>query len=403
VNGLHEDLDRALRALPVGEPPVERARRAGRRLRGRRRLSMLAGVLAVAAVAVGYPALARGTASAPAPATGTTAPGGGDPVLTDGPPGGTTRGPGGLADTTGAIAQGTMGSVTWRASVGDPGPGAPLSTGNCYTFTLSGNRELDLRCNAMPSGDFGAAPAMFTGTSDSAAVGAIGRVAPDVAYLIVTFHDGQQLKLIPVTTHGARYVAWVAPASQTIDLVAAHRGGPYSDSGAVTSAAPFDLPGLLPMFGLWQGPGDSGAPRAARVIGAGTAGGHPWEVTAYEGPWGTCFTQGGGTYECVPTRQFSTLEIFLPGISGGASATPEPAIGSAPPGVASIRLTLSNGRSATVHPVRVGDESLFAFWAGQGVTPTGFTSYDADGHQVGAVSMTHGSATPSTLLIPPSP
>ena len=40
----------------------------------------------------------------------------------------------------------------------------------------------------------------------------LGAVAPDVAYFVLAFTDGQQLKLIPVTVRGHRYVAWVAPA-----------------------------------------------------------------------------------------------------------------------------------------------------------------------------------------------
>ena len=42
MNDLREDLDRALRALPVSPAPVERARRDGRRLRNRRRATYLA-------------------------------------------------------------------------------------------------------------------------------------------------------------------------------------------------------------------------------------------------------------------------------------------------------------------------------------------------------------------------
>jgi len=50
VNDLREELDRALRAVPVSAAPVERAKRDGRRIRTRRRAALLAGALAVAAV-----------------------------------------------------------------------------------------------------------------------------------------------------------------------------------------------------------------------------------------------------------------------------------------------------------------------------------------------------------------
>jgi hypothetical protein len=74
VNELGEDLDRALRTVTFSEAPIERVKRDGRRIRTRRRVTLLAGVLAVAAVAAGYPALARNSAAPPAPAAGHTTP-----------------------------------------------------------------------------------------------------------------------------------------------------------------------------------------------------------------------------------------------------------------------------------------------------------------------------------------
>ena len=38
-------------------------------------------------------------------------------------------------------------------------------------------------------------------------------------------------------------------------------------------------------------------------------------------------------------------------------------------------------------PVAVGNERLFAFWAGKGVSPTGWTAYDAKGHKIGSHTM----------------
>ena len=67
MNDLREDLDRALRTVTFSEAPVERAKRAGRRIRTRRRVALLAGALAVAAVAAGYPALTRSQRRAAGP------------------------------------------------------------------------------------------------------------------------------------------------------------------------------------------------------------------------------------------------------------------------------------------------------------------------------------------------
>jgi hypothetical protein len=52
--------------------------------------------------------------------------------------------------------------------------------------------------------------------------------------------------------------------------------------------------------------------------------------------------------------------------------------------VASVRVILSDGKTVTARPVRVGNEDLFAFPTGKGVTPTGWTAYDASGRKAGA-------------------
>jgi len=83
-------------------------------------------------------------------------------------------------------------------------------------------------------------------------IACIGEATADVTYLIVTFTDGQRLKLIPVTVGGRRYVAWMAPLSMTVDSVTAHLGGPYSDSGQTATAVPVERPGKPPAFGRWR-------------------------------------------------------------------------------------------------------------------------------------------------------
>jgi hypothetical protein len=214
-----------------------------------------------------------------------------------------------------------------------------------------------------------------------------------VTYFIVTFTDGQQLKLIPVTAGGHRYVAWMAPLSMTIDNVTAHLGGPYSDSGQTASAIPFQSLGSLPAFGLWQRAGETAPPRDTRVIASGTAGGHAWKATAYEGPWGTCFVAdnavGPPAGGCVPVPQLTITAVL-----DFVGANPrDGAFGAAAPGVATVKVTLSNGKTVTVHPVGVGNEDLFAFPTGQGVTPVSWTAYDAAGQQVGSVQVMPASAT----------
>ena len=138
MNELREDLDRALRTVTFSEAPIERSKRDGRRIRTRRRVALLAGALAVVAVAAGYPALARNSAAPSAPVTGqTTAPASHDPVVTDGPPSGTTKAPGGLTSKTGLIAQGTIGGARWQVTVRGPGATNPVAADPCFTVSFS--------------------------------------------------------------------------------------------------------------------------------------------------------------------------------------------------------------------------------------------------------------------------
>jgi hypothetical protein len=395
VNDLREDLDRALRTVTFSEAPLERVKRAGRRIRVRRRVAVLAGALAVAAVAVGYPALTRAVAGPPAPATGTSTPAphqtpyGGDPLVTAAPPGKATQAPGGLTDSTGQIAAGAIGDMKWQMSVDPPGPKSQVPGDSCYTIAISlGGSDVQGACNDIQSslsrGLGQGKPAAFTERSDDGTTETtVGEATQDVAYFIVNFTDGQQLKLLPVTVGGHRYIAWMAPLSMAIQYVVAHLGGPYVDDGQIAVATPFEQPGQPPAFGLWQH-GQGGPPTDTQVIGHGTTGGHAWKVTAYEGPWGTCFVTDPSGSDCWQAQVLNTTTI----LSWGSASPVEPAFGSAAPGVASVRVTLSNGKTVTVRPAGVGDEDLFAFPTGHGVSPTGWTAYDASGHQVGAGSVT---------------
>jgi hypothetical protein len=263
VSDLKEELDRALRAVPVGEAPVERARRAGRRIRGRRRVALIAGALAVVAVAAGYPALAGGAAAPTGPLTGqpnhAPSPRPSDMAVSAYPAPATTQAPGGLASKTGEIAAGSVGDMKWRITVVPPGKKNPVPADSCYTITITiaGGGDIQGPCYdlaaALGRGLGAAKPAAFTQRSDNGAtVTIVGEATPDVTYFIVTFADGQQLKLLPVTVGGHRYIAWMAPLPLAVDSVVAHLGGPYSDSGQTATAVPVERPGGPPVFGRWR-------------------------------------------------------------------------------------------------------------------------------------------------------
>jgi hypothetical protein len=389
MSDLKEELDRALRTVTIGAAPVERAKRAGRRIRTQRRVALLAGVLAVAAAAVGYPALARSAAAPPVPLTGqptrAPSPHPSDMAVSAYPAPAATQAPGGLASKTGEIAAGSVDGMRWRIDVVPPGQKNPVPADSCYTITIVAGSDIQGPCYDLPAAlgrGLGAAkPAAFTEfLNDGVTATTVGEAAADTTYFIVTFTDGQQLKLLPVTVAGHRYIAWMAPLSLRIDSVVAHLGGPYADSGLTATAVPFEQPGGPPVFGLWQEAGEAAPPRDTQVIGAGATDGHAWKVTAYEGPWGTCFVTDPVGSQCVESAKLDTTAIL-----GWGDVSPvELGFGSAAPGVATVRVTLSNGKTVTAHPVGVGNQDLFAFPLGKGVTPAGWTAYDAAWRQVGA-------------------
>jgi hypothetical protein len=398
VNELREDLDRALRAVTFGEAPLERAKRDGRRIRARRRVALVAGVLAVAAAAAGYPALARTSAAPPAPVTGHKAPASHDPVLTSGPGGNTTQGPGGLASDSGVIAGGTMGRVAWRVTVDGPGAANPVPADPCFTVATGPADDLGPGCTdlgAVPAGALNSGdPATFSGVSDTATEATIGEATADVTYLVVSFTDGQQLKLIPVTAHGHRYVAWLAPLSMTVVSVVAHLGGPYSDSGQTATAVPFEQSGQAPVFGAWQKPGQRVPPRASGVIGGGLAGNHvPWSAYAYVGPWGSCTVVNGKGFDCMPLGPVSTVAVLGP-VSVSVPGL-RLIVGAAPAGAVTVKVTLADGEAVTAKLGTVGNERLFAVAAGSDARPAGWTTYDAAGHQIGTGAVASATAAKS--------
>jgi hypothetical protein len=358
MSELREDLDRAFNAIDIGGPPVERVLRDGRRLRTRRRVAVVAGALAVAAIVAGYPALGHRMTSSPAPATSH------DPVITDRPG----------AGANGIIGQGKIGRASWQVRL-EPTPAAGGKPGDvCFQATVSPAHTIS--CG--PASENDGTPAAFGGASDSTYETTLGSVAADVTYFVLTFTDGQHLKLIPVTYAGTRYVAWLAPVTMPVKDIVAHLGGQGSDRGQTSTAVPFDGAGQEPVFGLWQAPGQAAVPRVQAVIGSGTAGGHSWSVTAYQGPWGTCFVTGDGSSDCVPLPRLATTDVT------GWDGPPGPVFGSAAPGVARITVRLTDGTTVSVQPVTVGNERLWAFWSGDSASPKSWIAYSASGREIGS-------------------
>jgi hypothetical protein len=360
VSNLHEELDAALAAITPREAPVEAAMRRGRRLRLRRRLAAVAGVAAVAVfAATGYPAL---TPRAGGPAPAPSVPRHQRVVVTVTPPA-----PG--SPDNGLIALGTIGAKRWQVSI-SAGPPPYCILGQVATFDMNGGC-IDSGMLDAPSDE---SPLTMQGHSAGSYTVAVGAVATSVTYIVVTLTDGQQLKLIPVTSYGHRYVGYMTPRGLRAARVTA-----YLASGQELISIPFQPPGFeVPDPVRWAPPGAPEPRTATAVIGSGTAGGRHWSMTAYVGPWGTCVAWGSGG-ACWPFTQMPSSETI--GFSGDAG---QYILGSAAAPAATVKVTLTDGTSSLV-PVRAaGDERLWVFALPQGQQLKRWIAYDAAGRQVAA-------------------
>jgi hypothetical protein len=359
MSELRESLDQAMRTVTVGEPPVDAAMRRGRAIRHRRRVTVLASALAVAAASgVAYPAVTH-LRSAPAPATTHRV------VITDIPPG-----PGSAA---GLVASGMIGDKSWRVIVDKPRQLGGAGIQQCFSaqgtaFGASQGSAQNCGPQLAPSAD----PVQFTGSGDGGNEAQVGAVAADVTYLVVTLDDGQQLKLIPVRLYGTRLVAFAAPMGAGVASAVAYR-----NDGQYRIAIPASLPGDLPVFGAWLAPGQHGQARATGRVAAGTVDGQAWSVTAYIGPWGVCFTTAPGVAGCDE----AIAPLTTTGVLGSqGSGPPQVVYGTAASAVSYLMVTLTSGQAFRVPVAVVGGQKLFAFALGKGQTLKKWTAYDAAGH-----------------------
>jgi hypothetical protein len=371
VSDLHEELDAALRTISPREAPVEAAMRRGRRIRRRRRLGAVAVVAAVAVFAtVGYPALTRMSA-APAPPVQHQR-----IVVTDEPPA--------MGTPPGLIALGTVDGLPWAISAEKPdGQPGKSALPQCFDITLGrpgatgvgSSRPAMTGCGLTEQA--GQEPATFTGFNGFGdglrSAAAVGTVAPDVTYIVVTLADGQQLKLIPVSAYGERLVAYVTPLDDQAVKAAAYLG-----NGQYLTATPFTQQGTTSTYGLWLRPGQKAPPTASAVLTTGTPGGWSGKVIAYEGPWGICLVTNDTMTLCYPVARLPGTGVV--GLTG--TGPPQIVFGSAAANASRLRVTLTGGNTLEVPIVEVGDDRLWSFGLVKGQQVSSLAAYDASGNLV---------------------
>jgi hypothetical protein len=350
VSDLRENLDQMLRTVDPGPAPVQAVVRRGKRIRTRRRLAAAASVVAVVAFAVaGYPALTHNQA-APTPTPVTHR-----PSVTDVPPG-----PGAPKNL---VASGLINGTPWKVVA------QPPATQQCFVAYDPGWRGTDAAGDCERGTPSAASPVAFQGFGvDGRNAVTIGQVRADVQYVVVTLADGTQLKLIPVTVHGARYVAFPSPGTVPVMSATVY----LADGGQGGTAIPFNAPDGVPMFAAWLQPGQHPQSQLRQVVASDSSPGQPWSLTAYAGPWGICLVESGATgtitataTACMVAAPRNVTEIL--GSFGGG--LPQVFYGSAPAAVSMLQITLNDGSVIAVVPVQVGQGKLFAFACG-GMTVT---------------------------------
>jgi hypothetical protein len=340
---IRDRLGGALAAITPSSPPVVTVIRQGTGLRVRRRVGVAAGLAAVIGLGAVLPGIIRHATQAPvAPSYSVTV------------------NPNGKTAPGGVIGSGTINGRPWRVRL-------MMSDGSLYA-TGPG-----LPFFGVGSGSFGG-PATLDAGSSGALTAAFGGVASDVTDLALHLANGTVLNVRPVTWHGDRWAAVVVPTRLRIVAVVA-----YSRHGELAHAVPFGDSVIT-----WLRPGQRGLARATIKVDSGLAGGQPWSVVAYIGPWGLCL-RGGPGGDCVPGlfSLVSKNQVIHDMECGPFHGTTFYLAAAAQP-VRSLRLKMSGGSVTAVHPVVVGGSRSFAFTVGHGQRFVSWTAYGASGQRLGA-------------------
>lgn len=371
---LNERLEAAFQAITPRSAPVDGAVRRGRTIKVRRRVTAAVGAAAVVAAGVlAVPSLLHHSAAP-------------TPIAPVGPYTVTVQAPG-PHSAPGLIASGTIDGRRWQFTAAKPGTG--VSGVGAQIFTTSGP-AFEGHAGSQPSNAlnvysavpvYNAIPVYFSGLS-GLTKGPVqvqyGAVRADVTYVTVRLDNGTVLMLHPVAVYGDRAVAFAIPVGAGVADATA-----YSRHGEIAAAIPFNDSSGMTDFGFWLKPGQHGLDRASGQIGSGTANGTAWSVTAYLGPWGTCFQFseiGAPSAVCAAAPSFlasSDLWSLTEGsVSVGASG--------APASTAWVIVNQSDGTTTKVWPVTVEGQKLFAFQLLTAPSQVTWTDYDSSGAVVGS-------------------
>jgi hypothetical protein len=343
---LQARLGPALDGLTPRPAPLGAIVRDGRRVKVRKRISLAAGLVAVAAAAVAailaVPSLLSGSTSVPPLTTHYR--------VTVNPP--APHSPPGL------IASGRVGGVPWSVRADRSGNGYFFSGIGTYVSTGTGNLP-----GRFGNGD----PVQGFLTSFARSAIQVLAVRTDVTIVQVLLTNGQVLSLRPVVAAGASNASLVAFAVPDYRDVLAIEA--FGKSGEIGYTVPWTGHSFI-LIGRWLKPGQPALPRPqTAVIGSGTAFGQSWRQLVTAGPWGWCGQGdiggrggGGGCLDVLPplkAGQYYQIAGFAGGSAIGQSGLIEAA--QVADSVAFVELTTRSGQHIWVRPHRVGGQSFISF------------------------------------------
>ena len=303
---LRSSLSTALDEVDYGPLPLNSVISQGKTVVRRRRLTALAGALAVVVVAVAGPVIAHDAGRPAQPVTSAHY------HVTVHPPG--------AKSGDGLISFGRINQRHWQIV------GAIEQNGKQKEFCFSSSPPGDFcRIAPIPVASEKGQPVSFDVTVGQVPMPLIGDVRSDVRFVVVSLSNGQQVTLQPVAIFGHRHSAWVAmmvPNSAAITKITA-----YSAKGEIGYTVPFGR-GILFATGRWFAPGQPPSPHPTTFkIASGRSGGKPWAKYAFVGPWGTCIagTGIGGTCVAGGIKEFAVgteiLSIGQHGVGYGVIVT----------------------------------------------------------------------------------
>lgn len=355
----------ALSWIEPSPAPVTAVLRKGKTMRLRRRIGVAAGVAVVAVAAIVVPGLVR------------TPPGG---PLSAGPQ---PRPPKVIVfqlpsqAKDGVIAAGVINGRRWRVVLDNKD-----QRDGCGTM-LNGSLAGD--CVFYAGGIKGTAPSpaggLGGGTNSESNVAMWGQVSDDVTGVSLILTDGVTLHLRPVSAFGIRAVGVQFPASLSpIEAVA------YGPRGEIGYAIPFlGRKGESPQFVSWLKPGQRGPARLTRTIGSSSIRGQRVTAVGFAGPWGLCvnlYSAPGRNGFCWPVSALAQGGPGLVARSPVTSVLPRWFLALSGPGVAWIRLLMSDGSSVRVPVVRLAGLGFYLVTVSDQPKIARWDAFDAAGRRL---------------------